>query len=135
MVNAAMWCSRKTCLRGMCWKNCSRMVHSHKKISGCCSGQCFCIGAAGYVVASTYVCSRWQGVCFACDLIGLALGCWRSLPSPSFGSGSVFSEQVALIHDFMAEGGTLWMSVQENSSARISLLVMLGPFVVGRWEG
>lgn len=31
MVNAAVQCSEKTCLRGMCWKNCSRMVHSHKK--------------------------------------------------------------------------------------------------------
>lgn len=56
MVNAGMPCSRKTCLRGMCWKNYSRMVYSHKKWSGCHSGQGFCVGAAGYVVASA--CAR-----------------------------------------------------------------------------
>lgn len=66
-------------------------------------------------------CSSWQSVCCACDTIPLALGCWRLLASLSFGSGSVFSEQLALTQGSMAENRAVW----------ISLLVGLHPFFHG----
>lgn len=76
-------------------------------------------------------CSHWQSVCCVCDTIPLALGCWRPSPSSSFGSRSMFSEQLALTQGSVAEKGTLWMSAQENRAVWISLLV---GFILSWWE-
>lgn len=76
-------------------------------------------------------CSRWQSVCCACDPMPLALGCWRSLPSPSFGSGSLFSEQLALAQGCMAERGTLCQPRRTGQSGS----VCSWGFIPSWWEG
>lgn len=93
------------------------------------------VQGSGFVLELRAMCAT-TGKGFACVLVchltPLALECRRSLTSPSFGSGSMFSDNLAVTHDFTAEKGTLWMSVQESSSAKMGLLVVLSPFTAGQ---